>query len=87
MQYSSYLQAVNSQFEFLLGKAVPLEDLRNQKPFIAPVFVFLFILSMTVFVMNMLVSVLNDSYTDARTHAEESAEELEMARFIGESFM
>ena len=87
LQYSSYLQALISQFEFLLGKAVPLDDLRNQKPFIAPAFVFLFMLFMTVFLMNMLVSVLNDSYTDARTHAEESAEELEMARFIGESFM
>ena len=42
---------------------------------------------MTVFLMNMLVSVLNESYTDAKTHAEDSAEELEMARFIGESFM
>ena len=85
--YSSYLQSVISQFEFLLGKAFPLEDLRNQKPFIAPVFLFLFMLSMTVFLMNMLVSVLNDSYTDAKKTAEESAGELEMARYIGESFM
>ena len=86
-QYSSYLQAVTSQFEFLLGKAVPLDDLRNENPFIAPAFLFLFMLSMTVFLMNMLVSVLNESYTDAKTRAEESAEELEMARFIGESLM
>jgi len=87
LQYSSYLQAVTSQFEFLLGRAVPIEDLRYEKPFIAPAFFLLFMLTMTVFLMNMLVSVLNESYTDAKTHAEESAEELEMARFIGESFM
>ena len=87
LQYSSYLQAVISQFEFLLGKAVPIEDLRYEKPFIAPAFFLLFMLTMTVFLMNMLVSVLNESYTDAKTHAEDSAEELEMARFIGESFM
>jgi len=85
--YSSYLQAVISQFEFLLGKAVPLDDLRNDKPFIGPLFALLFMLSMTVFLMNMLVSVLNESYTDAKTHVEESAEQLEMARFIGERFM
>ena len=87
LQYSSYLEAVASQFEFLLGKAVPFEDLRNEKPFITPAFLFLFMVSLTVFLMNMLVSVLNESYTDAKTHAEDSAEELEMARFIGESFM
>ena len=37
--------------------------------------------------MNMLVSVLNESYTDAKDNAEGSSEELEMARFIGERFM
>ena len=85
--YSSYLQAVISQFGFLLGTAVPLDDLRNDKPFIGPTFALLFMLSMAVFLMNMLVSVLNESYTDAKTHVEESAEQLEMARFIGERFM
>ncbi|XP_022810198.1 uncharacterized protein LOC111347198 [Stylophora pistillata] len=85
--YSSYLHAVISQFEFLLGKAVPIADLRKDKPFIGPTFVLFFMLIMTIFLMNMLVSVLNASYTDARDNAEESAEELEMARFIGERFM
>jgi len=87
LEYSTYLQAVISQFEYLLGKAVPIQDLRNEKPFIGPTFSFLYMLSTTVFLMNMLVSVLNESYSDARTQAEESAEELEMARFIEERFM
>ena len=87
LEYSSYLNAVMSQFEFLLGKAVPLDDLRRDKPFIGPTFAFLFMLSTTIFLMNMLVSVLNESYADARTNAEESAVELEMARFIEERFM
>ena len=84
IEYSSYLNAVMSQFEFLLGKAVPLQALRSDKPFIGPTFVFLFCLSTTIFLMNMLVSILNESYGDAKANAEESAEELEMARFIEE---
>ena len=84
LEYSSYLNAVMSQFEFLLGKAVPLQALRSDKPFIGPTFVFLFCLSTTIFLMNMLVSILNESYGDAKANAEESAEELEMARFIEE---
>ena len=87
LEYSSYMQAVISQFEFLLGKAVPLDDLRREHPIIGPCFAFLYMLVMTIFLMNMLVSVLNESYTDARTFAEESAEELEMARFFGERFV
>ena len=85
--YSSFLQAVISQFEFLLGRAVPLDDLRNENRFIGPAFAFMYMLFMTIVLLNMLVSVLNESYIDAKTHAEESAEELEMARFIGERFM
>ena len=83
-EYSSYMQSVISQFEFLLGKAVPLDGLRSENPFLGPTFAFMYMLVMTVFLINMLVSVLNESYTDAKTHAEECAEELEMARFIGE---
>ena len=86
LAYSSYMQAIISQFEFLLGAAVPLDDLRSENPFIGPSFAFLYMLTTTIFLMNMLVSVLNKSYNDAKVHAEESAEELEMARFIGERF-
>ena len=87
LEYSSYVQAVISQFQFLLEKAVPLDDLRGEQPIIGPCFAFLYMLVMTVFLMNMLVSVLNESYTNARTRTEESAEELEMARFIGERIL
>ena len=66
LEYSSYLNAVMSQFEFLLGKAVPLQALRSDKPFIGPTFVFLFCLSTTIFLMNMLVSILNESYGESK---------------------
>jgi len=87
LEYSTYMNAVISQFEFLLGKAVPIQDLRNEKPFIGPTFAFLYMLSTTVFLMNMLVSVLNESYSDAKTDAEKSAKELEMAHFIEQRFV
>lgn len=82
--YSSYMQAVVAQFEFLLGKAVPLDDLRNENRFLGPAFAFSYTLITTILFMNMIVSVLNEAYADAKTHAEKNAEELEMARFIGQ---
>ena len=87
LEYSSYLDAVMSQFEFLLGKAVPVDALRRDRPFIGPTFAFLFCISTNIFLMNMLVSVLNESYGDAKSNAEENAKELEMARFIEERLM
>ena len=43
LEYSSYLDAVMSQFEFLLGKAVPMDALRRDKPLIGPTFAFFFL--------------------------------------------
>ena len=37
--------------------------------------------------MNILISILNESYGDAKSNAEENAKELEMARFIEERLM
>ena len=76
-----------SQFEFILGKAVPLDDLRRENPFLGPSFALLYNITVTIVLMNMIVSVLNESYVDARSQAEESAEELEMARFISKQFI
>ena len=82
--YSSYIQAVVAQFEFLLGKAVPLDDLRNENPSLGPAFAFSYMLITAILFMNMIVSVLNEAYADAKRHAEENADELEMSRFIGQ---
>ena len=87
LEYSSYLNAVMSQFEFLLGKAIPMDALRRDKPFIGPTFAFLFCIFTSIFLMNILISILNESYGDAKSNAEENAKELEMARFIEERLM
>ena len=84
LYYSSYLRATVSQFEFLLGKAVPLEELRTVNRIIGPAFAFLYMLMMTILLMNLIVSMLNDSYSDAKTNVEESAEDLEIAHYFGE---
>ena len=86
-EYSTYLQAVISQFEFILGKAVPIDDLKRENPFLGPSFALLYNVTVTIFLANMIVSVLNESYTDAKTKAQQSNEELKMARFIGERFI
>lgn len=82
--YSSYMRAVVSQFEFTLGKAFPIDNLRNENPLLGPTFGILFMITTTILFMNMIVSVLNEAYAEAKTRAEESAAEFEMAHFIGE---
>ena len=86
-EYASYIQAIISQFQFLLGRAVPLADLRSNNPFLGPSFAFTHNIIMTILLINMFVSLLNESYSEAKSNADESAEELEMARFISERFL
>ena len=62
LEYSSYLNAVMSQFEFLLGKAIPMDAIRRDKPFVGPSFSFLFCIFTNIFPMNILLSIFNESY-------------------------
>ena len=87
LEYSSYLNAVMLQFEFLLGKAIPMDALRRDKPFVGPSFSFSFCIFTNIFPMNILLSILNESYGDAKSKTEENAKELVMARFIEERLM
>ena len=82
--YSSYLRATVAQFEFLLGKAVPLEDLRGENRILGPIFALLYMLTLTILLMNMLVSMLNDAYSGAKSNVEDSAEDLEVAHYLEE---
>ena len=73
-----------SQFKFSLGKAVPLEELRAVNRIIGPGFAILYMLIMTILLMNLIVSLLNDSYSEAKTNVEESSEDLEIAHYFEE---
>lgn len=84
--YSSYTSAFTGQIEFLLGKAFPLEEIRVENRIIGPAFAVLYTLTVLILLVNMIVSMLNESYTQAKTNVEDSAEDLEMAHFIGERF-
>ena len=82
--YSNFISAFTGQLEFLLGKAFPLVELRAENRIIGPAFGLLYMATVLIFLINMIVSMLNESYTEAKTNVEDSADDLEMAHFIGE---
>lgn len=85
--YSSYLRATVGQFEFLLGKAVPVEGLRAENRIIGPIFALFYVLTLTIFLMNMFISMLNDAYSGAKTNVEDSAEDLELSHHLEERLL
>lgn len=80
--YSTFIYAVVSQFEFLLGKAVPLEGLRRENRILGPVFSFAYMGTMTVILINMFVIIISDTYEDVKEDVEERAEQVEMANYM-----
>ena len=82
--YSSYTTAFIGQMELLLGRAFPLEEIRAENRIIGPAFAVLYVMTMLILLVNMIVSLLNESYTQAKASVEDNAEDLEMAHFIWE---
>ena len=80
--YSSFLRVCVSQFEFLLGKAVPNFDMAKVDPFLAFLFSSLYICSMTIFFLNVFIAILNAALVEVKDNLDAVADKLDLADFI-----
>ena len=85
--YSTFPRAVVNQFEFLLGKAVPLESLERENRVLGPFFSFTYMGTMTFLLINFFIVIINDSYEEVREDVENRAECVEMANFMNDQVM
>ena len=60
-RYSSILHLGVSQFEFVLGKAVPKMDMKQVNPPLAFLYSILYISFVTVIIVNLFIAILNSS--------------------------
>lgn len=65
-EYSSLVGSLRSLFQKFLGGKMVFYELLNTNRIIAPLFVFLYMASMTFILVNMFVAILNDSYESVR---------------------
>lgn len=83
--FSTYTRSLVNIFEMILGKGTNYDELDSINRFFGPFFIFFYFFSMTVFLMNFFMAILNDSLTEAREILEqEPTEDSEVADFIGE---
>ena len=80
--YSSFLRVCISQFEFLLGKAVPNFQMAKVDPLLAFLFSSLYICSMTLFFLNVFIVILNCALEEVKDHLDAVTEELDLADFM-----
>lgn len=83
--FSTFTRALVNIFEMILGKGTNYDELETINRFFGPFFFFFYFFSMTVFLMNIFMAILNDSFTEAREILEkEPTEDSQVADFIGE---
>ena len=80
--YSSFLRVCISQFEFLLGKAVPNFQMARVDPLLAFLFSSFYICSMTVFFLNLFIVILNYALAEVKDNLDTVTEELDLANFM-----
>ena len=80
--YSSFLRVCVSQFEFLLGQAVPNFQMAKVDPLLAFLFSSFYIWSMTVFFLNLFIAILNYALGEVKDNLDAVTEDLDLANFM-----
>lgn len=70
--YSSFFQSLRSVMQMLLGGNMHFYELQSTNGIIGPIFTFVFMLSMTMILLNMFLAILNESYEETKEEEENS---------------
>ncbi|XP_044184688.1 polycystic kidney disease protein 1-like 2 [Acropora millepora] len=81
-EYSSFLNAVATEFLMCLGSKMSLHDLTRVNRILGPLFGFSFVLLNAFIFVNFFVAILNDTYAVVKHNVDKQSEEYEMADFI-----
>ena len=78
--FSSFIDAISSQFLMLLGKNIPVNELISTNPILGRFFFFSFVASTTIIIVNTFIATINEHY--ASSNSDKGGEDLELAQFI-----
>lgn len=80
--YSSFFQAMRAVCQMILGGATHFHELRDTSRFVGPLFVFCYMLSMSMIMLNMFLAILNDSYEEVKDIEGDSFADAELGEFM-----
>ena len=78
--YSTIIRAFINEFMMMLGSGVMFDEVTNASRIIGPFFLFVYMMSMFVIMINFFMAILNDSMEDSKD--DEETEEAIMAHFM-----
>ncbi|XP_022796472.1 polycystic kidney disease protein 1-like 2 [Stylophora pistillata] len=83
--YRSFYSCLRAMLLLLFGGEMRLEELRSTSRFIAPMFIFGYLFSMAMVLLNMFLAILNDSYYEVKNvDAGETFANAELGAFMAD---
>lgn len=82
LNYSSVPKSIVNHLTMLLGGDMAHERLESISPILATPFLGSFAMAMTILMINVFVTILNDSFQDAKTTPKKEIQDLETGDFI-----
>lgn len=80
--YSSFFQAMRSVCQMVLGGETHFHELKKTSRIVGPLFVFCYMLSMSMIMLNMFLAILNDSYEEVKDVEGDSFADAELGEFM-----
>ena len=80
--YSSFFQAMRSVCQMVLGGETHFHELKKTSRIVGPLFVFCYMLSMSMIMLNMFLAILNDSYEEVKEVEGDSFADAELGEFM-----
>ncbi|GFN94979.1 polycystic kidney disease protein 1-like 2 [Plakobranchus ocellatus] len=84
--YSSFMQAMVASILMMMGK-FNIYTMIQAKPIVTQIFVLLYLISMTFIIVNMFVSILNDTFSIVRNNVKTQSNDYEILQFMMSRFM
>lgn len=81
LRYSTFTRTLSTELELALGGQMGLHELQHGYPFLGPVFAFGYTIFMAIMFINILISILDESYHNVKTNLEIS-EDYEIGKFM-----
>ena len=81
-EYRSFVRSISSILLMLVGAKAPFHKLQAVSVVLGPFFVFAYMISIVMILLNMFLAILNDSYRESRRVGIEGLEDLEFSRLL-----
>ena len=80
--YSSFFQSMRSVCQMILGGETHFHELKHASKIVGPLFVFCFMLSMSMIMLNMFLAILNESYEEVKDFEGHAFADAELGEFM-----